>query len=536
MARTTMPPRPGFAATTRAGRSTTRARSATTGRATRRSATSPARCIRRSRPSSRHARSGLQRHPLIMCEFSHAMGNSNGTLAEYWDAIESTPGLQGGFIWEWWDHGLVQRLPDGTQRWAYGGDFGETPHDGNFVADGMNWPDRRPKPAMWEHKRLAAPVGAVRRSRRAAGGRRAAHEPPGLHRSRLAARQLRARGRRRADRRRRRRPADARARGTSPDQPPGLGDPTDRWRRRGVADRSPSDGRRTGLGASATSRSVRSSCRSGPGVARRPPRAGADGGIAARRRRACSATRCLAAPPTLSLWRAPTDNDRIGGMAARWQAWGLEHLERRLLSIGRDGAATVVRSEFRTGAGIGIEHEARYSRLETGGWRIEEAAVIPVELDDLPRVGTVIEVVAGLEDVEWFGSGPHETYPDRRRGGLIGRWRLDGRRPVRPVHPAAGERRSRRRPLAAPVGRRRAGPADRARSTEPGLGDAFPRVGPRRRDARRGAPAPARDDRPPRRGPPRARDRELRPGHPAGVPRRARDVSLDLEPHRLRSA
>ena len=45
---------------------------------------------------------------------SHAMGNSNGTLADYWDAIESTPGLQGGFIWEWWDHGLVQTLPDGT--------------------------------------------------------------------------------------------------------------------------------------------------------------------------------------------------------------------------------------------------------------------------------------------------------------------------------------------------------------------------------------------------------------------------------------
>ena len=105
-----------------------------------------------------HARSGLQRHPLIMCEFSHAMGNSNGTLAEYWDAIESTPGLQGGFIWEFWDHGLVQTLPDGRTRWAYGGDFGEQPHDGNFVCDGMVWPDRRPKPAMWEHKRLAAPV------------------------------------------------------------------------------------------------------------------------------------------------------------------------------------------------------------------------------------------------------------------------------------------------------------------------------------------------------------------------------------------
>ena len=108
-----------------------------------------------------HARSGRQRHPLIMCEYSHAMGNSNGTLAEYWDAIESNPGLQGGFIWEWWDHGLVQELPDGTTRWAYGGDFGETPHDGNFVADGLNWPDRRPKPAMWEAQALdvARPSG-----------------------------------------------------------------------------------------------------------------------------------------------------------------------------------------------------------------------------------------------------------------------------------------------------------------------------------------------------------------------------------------
>ena len=105
-----------------------------------------------------HANSGLQRHPLIMCEFSHAMGNSNGTLAEYWDAIESTPGLQGGFIWEWWDHGLIQTRPDGTTHWAYGGDFGDEPNDGNFVTDGMVWPDRTPKPALWEHKALAAPV------------------------------------------------------------------------------------------------------------------------------------------------------------------------------------------------------------------------------------------------------------------------------------------------------------------------------------------------------------------------------------------
>ena len=112
---TTRRPRPGSAPTIRPVRSITRARSAGTGRATRRSATSSARCTPRSARSSTTPGPGSQRHPLIMCEFSHAMGNSNGTLAEYWDAIESTPGLQGGFIWEFWDHGLVQDLPDGRR-------------------------------------------------------------------------------------------------------------------------------------------------------------------------------------------------------------------------------------------------------------------------------------------------------------------------------------------------------------------------------------------------------------------------------------
>ena len=120
-----------------------------------------ARCTRRSRRSSPTPRAARQRHPLIMCEFSHAMGNSNGTLAEYWDAIESTPGLQGGFIWEWRDHGLEQRLPDGTMRHAYGGDFGDQPNDGVFCIDGITFPDRSPKPAMFEHMQLASPVRAA---------------------------------------------------------------------------------------------------------------------------------------------------------------------------------------------------------------------------------------------------------------------------------------------------------------------------------------------------------------------------------------
>ena len=99
--------------------------------------------------------------PFIMCEYSHAMGNSNGSLADYWDAFEKYPGLQGGFIWEWIDHGLKQKTADGREYWAYGGDFGDVPNDLNFVCDGLVWPDRTPHPGLYEFKHLAQPVKAV---------------------------------------------------------------------------------------------------------------------------------------------------------------------------------------------------------------------------------------------------------------------------------------------------------------------------------------------------------------------------------------
>ncbi|HEY8965518.1 MAG TPA: glycoside hydrolase family 2 TIM barrel-domain containing protein, partial [Candidatus Methylacidiphilales bacterium] len=102
-----------------------------------------------------------RKRPLILCEYSHAMGNSNGSLADYWDAFETYPGLQGGFIWEWIDHGIRQTTKDGQDYWAYGGDFGDTPNDANFVCDGLVWPDREPHPAVAEFRYLAAPVKAT---------------------------------------------------------------------------------------------------------------------------------------------------------------------------------------------------------------------------------------------------------------------------------------------------------------------------------------------------------------------------------------
>jgi beta-galactosidase len=106
------------------------------------------------------------RRPLILCEFSHAMGNSNGGLDTYVEAFETLPGIQGGFIWEWKDHGIRQRLANGRERFAYGGQFGDEPNDLNFVADGLVGPDGTPHPALTEWAWLCRPVTAT-----APGGR-----------------------------------------------------------------------------------------------------------------------------------------------------------------------------------------------------------------------------------------------------------------------------------------------------------------------------------------------------------------------------
>ncbi|MRN52201.1 glycoside hydrolase family 2 TIM barrel-domain containing protein [Paenibacillus monticola] len=96
--------------------------------------------------------------PYLMCEFGHAMGNSTGNLQEYWEAIYTYPRLLGGLIWEWRDLAILREEEDGTERYAYGGDFGEEPHGGTFCLDGLLFPDSTPKAALLEYKKVIEPL------------------------------------------------------------------------------------------------------------------------------------------------------------------------------------------------------------------------------------------------------------------------------------------------------------------------------------------------------------------------------------------
>ncbi|MER6122449.1 glycoside hydrolase family 2 TIM barrel-domain containing protein [Streptomyces sp. NPDC001795] len=373
-----------------------------------------------------HALSGEQTKPLIQCEYSHAMGNSNGTLADHWAAIESTPGLQGGFIWEFWDHGILQRVSDGRpagragaglydngvaapgHRWAYGGDFGETIHDGAFIADGVVFPDRTPKPALYEHREIAAPVriqcfkheGIVlgnhqhfrgldwltgRWELSLADGRTltAPAELPDLCPGETAAVPL---------------PFELPRDGgeawltlrvtTAEDLP---------WAPRGTEVCTPQVRLRA------------ASVVQDPPVADRPVEVDGEGLLV---------HPLLTAAPTLSLWRAPTDNDELGGMALRWRAWGLDSLVRKVVSVRRDGARVSVIAEYAGTVGV-VRHRQVFTPVE-GGVRIDEQAELPDQFDDVARVGSVFETVAGLDLLDWFGQGPWESYPDRSAGAPVG--------------------------------------------------------------------------------------------------------------------
>jgi beta-galactosidase len=99
--------------------------------------------------------------PYIQCEYAHAMGNSVGNLKDYWDLIEKYPVLQGGFIWDWVDQGILTKDAQGNKFWAYGGDLGSDtlPTDGNFCCNGIIHPDRTIKPTLIEVGKVYQHIG-----------------------------------------------------------------------------------------------------------------------------------------------------------------------------------------------------------------------------------------------------------------------------------------------------------------------------------------------------------------------------------------
>jgi len=359
-----------------------------------------------------YAKSPKADRPLIMCEYSHAMGNSNGTLAEYWEVIESTRGLQGGFIWEMWDHGPVQTMPDGSKRNAYGGDYGETKHDGNFCCDGMVFPDRTAKPAMHEFKAIAAPAVIT-------GVNAATGQFKILNKNffkDLSQFQLQ------------------------------WSITCDGVIQDGGVVKLPKVAPRKSINFKVSSKNLAKKTTRGerfitfslvciastpwalpmsevgwsqislPSSALAPAKKEKEIGDVVDEHGQIILPYGIVAP-SVSLWRAPTDNDRIGHIATKWERYGIREISRTDCVVRQTTTSIKIANTWQTSTGVSFKHTQLVTPV-VGGFSVKESVTVPKAFDDLARVGTLFELDGSLSDLVYFGTGSHESYPDRKIGRI----------------------------------------------------------------------------------------------------------------------
>jgi len=389
-----------------------------------------------------------------MCEYSHCMGNSNGSLSDYFAAFEKYPGLQGGYLWEWLDHGIRQETPDGRAYWVYGGDFGDVPNDANFVADGIVWPDRKPHPALYEFKYLAAPI-KVEEINLERGLVRIVNRQDFLDLNMFRGRwELTSNG-------------VVAARGKLPVLNGGPGSTQDielpigdtggekgerflnlhfyqkhdtLWAKAGhevawvqlALPRLPVRGIRgagTAVSAEVTSDIITLSANSVHADIDR-----CTGELIYLGRK----SNLLQNGPRLNLWRAGTDNDGIKLLSApawagfkplsRWMRLGLAETKVSLISIkyihqkGRLPVVEVISTASGRENWADFYHKERFTLQPSGELKVENTVRLGKDILDIPRVGVVMSLVPGLEQIEYYGRGPLENYWDRKASSMVGRY------------------------------------------------------------------------------------------------------------------
>lgn len=351
--------------------------------------------------------------PLILCEYAYSQGNSTGGLAEYWRLFESLPALQGGFIWEFTDHALD---PDGDGHYRYGGDFGDTTHNGATMLNGIAFSDATPKPALYEARGLFSPVRIVSDAEDATRGR------------------LRVRSRRNfadlADLTFELHVDSRAGRGTA--VPVDLGDiPPGTEREIELPEAILNELQsKAALAVSLTVRTAQGSAWAPAGTelavdqvvlprTRLPlelagvaPQVTAEGSVE---------HPLLLASPRLCLWRALTDNDASFALDQRFVRSGFFELEPVRVKVEDEADCVVVSIRYRAAFGDEFEHKRRISR-KGNRIRFEERVDLPAGMRDGLRVGVEFELDGRFERASWVGLGPWENYPDRNASALLGRW------------------------------------------------------------------------------------------------------------------
>ena len=389
------------------------------------------------------------KRPVILCEYAHAMGNGPGVFKEYWDLFLSNPHVQGGFVWEWADHGLRMVDEDGTEWFAYGGDFGDEPNDSNFVCDGLVFPDRTPSPGLIEYKKYCEPVaveavdagkGLVRVTNRydflslehlavtwnliedgksIQGGELASLKVPSRQNGELAV----------------------------PVALPGHAEGKEYFLNLRFTLKADTAWAKAGHEVAVAQVAVPFAAAKAFAVI---PQAGLqldveddkngmiifgndfqvafDKVYGVLSEWAYQGLSLVEAGPRLNLWRAPIDNDRFGPFLKVWREARLDALQHRVISceaIARSQEKVVVRVQTRVAPPvlrIGWLCDYEYAIHNTGDIVLTVAGTPQGEWPHLPRIGLQMTLPMGLESVAWYGRGPGECYVDSKQANPVGRY------------------------------------------------------------------------------------------------------------------
>jgi beta-galactosidase/beta-glucuronidase len=388
--------------------------------------------------------------PHILCEYAHAMGNGPGGLTEYWETIYAYRRLQGGCVWEWCDHGIRQRTPDGREYFAYGGDFGDEPNDGNFVIDGLVSADRVPSPGLVEYKKVIEPVkvelvdkaqGVVRIQNRydfsdlshLAGAWSLIREGVVVQQGVLALPEIPAQE-----------VATVQIPFVLPEDTRGweywlnidfvLAVDT-RWAKQGheianaqflVAEADPD-----GFGVVQARPALQSHIEGSTLVIEGPEMEVrfdlVYGSISSWVSQGIS---LIEVGPRLAFWRATTDNDRGFGTQAlaEWKECGIDRLRQRIDEVKWEhvegGQAVKIEVSARIAPPIkswGIMCRYEYTVYGTGDIVVEVKGV-PAEGGPrrLPRIGLELRLPRQFASVSWYGRGPGESYVDTKEANRVG--------------------------------------------------------------------------------------------------------------------
>ncbi|MGA0332352.1 MAG: glycoside hydrolase family 2 TIM barrel-domain containing protein [Kiritimatiellia bacterium] len=361
-----------------------------------------------------YGKNPTDQRPFIPCEYSHAMGNSNGCLADTWDLIYKYPMLQGGFIWDWVEQGLRKKSEDGTEYWAYGGDFGDHPNDVNFNCNGLVQPDRIPKPAMAECKKVFQPVHPVSFDP-------AASEVTLVNRDFF----------RNADwlewscsvciNGKEIYQADLGSLSIAPQKKKKV--------RLNLPELKVKAGEEWVLHLQGSAEGLEM-CRESFVLGKKAPSKVKKKALLPQGPGHLG----LKKFPELQILRGFTDNDGVKGKPEQWTAewkplgrWhraGLDQLSLEDENIESGEQAYTIQRDYSTPhLKKAVTHRQTFTFFAEGWLRMDQLFHIDASLPDLPRIGVCLELEGSLNQIQWMGLGPHESYVDRKASVWPGSFR-----------------------------------------------------------------------------------------------------------------